>query len=242
MKPRAGSSLRCRLGGLLLLVALAAPARAALDPAALSAARKVVVGGAHEDAPVTAALASGFGLSGADLGLGDRHLRLTGSLAVESTPLDWLGDRVALGTDGIGSDLFEEGLRHLRRAVELSPEYAENHLFLAEAYADDGHHHHHGDHHHHDVNRHDERIRAFCLTYDRPLDWDRFNSWIEMLITLHGGDIDIRSAPGEGTTVTLAFPAAPGRAEEEGAGEQEAGERSGDRVVEREGPWPARAS
>jgi G3E family GTPase len=60
----------------------------------------------------------------------------------------------------------------------------------AEAYADDGHHpHHHGDHHHHDVNRHDERIRAFCLTYDKPLDWDRFNSWIEMLITLYGGDI-----------------------------------------------------
>ncbi|HMA14269.1 MAG: CobW family GTP-binding protein [Bacteroidota bacterium] len=59
----------------------------------------------------------------------------------------------------------------------------------AEAYADDGHHHHHDEHHHHDVNRHDARIRAFCLTYDKPLDWDRFNSWIEMLITLHGGDI-----------------------------------------------------
>ena len=48
---------------------------------------------------------------------------------------------------------------------------------------------HHGHDHHHDVNRHDERIRAFCLTYDKPLDWDRFNSWIEMLITLHGGNI-----------------------------------------------------
>jgi putative selenium metabolism protein SsnA len=28
---------------------------------------------------------------------------------VGRTPLDWLGERVALGTDGIGSDLFEEG-------------------------------------------------------------------------------------------------------------------------------------
>ncbi len=55
----------------------------------------------------------------------------------------------------------------------------------AESYDDD---HHHG-HHHHDVNRHDESIRAFCLTYDRPLDWDRFNSWVEMLITLYGGNI-----------------------------------------------------
>jgi G3E family GTPase len=63
----------------------------------------------------------------------------------------------------------------------------------AEAY-DDGHGHvHAGGHHHpperHDVNRHDESIRAFCLTYDRPLDWDRFNSWVEMLITLYGADI-----------------------------------------------------
>ncbi|WP_299623538.1 GTP-binding protein [Pelagibius sp.] len=56
----------------------------------------------------------------------------------------------------------------------------------AEAYDHDGHH-HHG--HHHDVNRHDESIRAFCLSYDKPLDWDRFNSWVEMLITLYGGNI-----------------------------------------------------
>ena len=63
----------------------------------------------------------------------------------------------------------------------------------AEAYDGNGHHHGHGHHQrdvkHHDVNRHDESIRAFCLTYDRPIDWDRFNSWVEMLITLHGADI-----------------------------------------------------
>ncbi|HEY9547881.1 MAG TPA: GTP-binding protein, partial [Kiloniellaceae bacterium] len=51
------------------------------------------------------------------------------------------------------------------------------------------HHHHRHDAQHHDVNRHDESIRAFCLTYDRPLDWDRFNAWVEMLITLYGADI-----------------------------------------------------
>jgi len=53
---------------------------------------------------------------------------------------------------------------------------------------DHGHDHDHG-HHHHDANRHDDSIRAFCLTYDRPLDWDRFNAWVEMLITLYGADI-----------------------------------------------------
>jgi G3E family GTPase len=66
----------------------------------------------------------------------------------------------------------------------------------AEAYDTHGHAHHH---HHHDVNlhdgnrhdgsRHDAGIRAFCVTYDRPLDWDRFNAWVEMLITLYGADI-----------------------------------------------------
>ena len=60
----------------------------------------------------------------------------------------------------------------------------------AEAYGEEeGHGDRHGHHHGHDVNRHDESIRAFCLTYDKPLNWDRFNSWIEMLITCHGADI-----------------------------------------------------
>ena len=60
----------------------------------------------------------------------------------------------------------------------------------AEAY-DKNHDHRHHDHDpgHHDPNRHDDSIRAFCLTYDRPLDWDRFNAWVEMLITLYGADI-----------------------------------------------------
>src|SRR5690606_7527169 len=60
----------------------------------------------------------------------------------------------------------------------------------AEAYEAQGHGHERDPHHHHhDVNRHDAHIRAFCLSYDKPLDWDRFNSWIEMLISLHGSDI-----------------------------------------------------
>lgn len=54
---------------------------------------------------------------------------------------------------------------------------------------DHGHDHDHGHHHAHDVNRHDDRIRAFCVTYDDPIDWDRFNDWVEMLITFHGAAI-----------------------------------------------------
>jgi len=62
----------------------------------------------------------------------------------------------------------------------------------AEAYTEDDHDHEHGHHHHghdHDVNRHDSSIRAFCVTYDTPLDWDRFNSWVEMLTTVYGASI-----------------------------------------------------
>ena len=56
----------------------------------------------------------------------------------------------------------------------------------AEAYGHDEH----GDHDHtHDVNRHGDGIRAFCLTYDKPLEWERFSSWIEMLLTLYGSGL-----------------------------------------------------
>jgi G3E family GTPase len=79
----------------------------------------------------------------------------------------------------------------------------------AEAYDQDHDHHdghrhdHHGHVHHdhghdhgdghgqhpHDVNRHDDHIRAFCLTYEAPLDWDKFVTWIEMLTATNGINI-----------------------------------------------------
>ncbi len=37
-----------------------------------------------------------------------------------------------------------------------------------------------------DVNRHDRKIRAFCLTYDQPLDWTAFGIWLTMLLHAHG--------------------------------------------------------
>ncbi len=78
-----------------------------------------------------------------------------------------------------------------------------------EAYADehDGHHHHGHDHHHqhgdeghdqhhhghdghhHDVNRHDDQIKSFCITYEKPIDWVAFVEWIEALISVHGANL-----------------------------------------------------
>jgi G3E family GTPase len=37
-----------------------------------------------------------------------------------------------------------------------------------------------------DRNRHDDRIRAFAITHDRPLDWPSFADWIERLTAAHG--------------------------------------------------------
>lgn len=50
------------------------------------------------------------------------------------------------------------------------------------AEAHGGHAHDHGHrertHHHPDRSRHDAHIGSFCLTFDEPLDWDRFNRWL----------------------------------------------------------------
>jgi G3E family GTPase len=76
-----------------------------------------------------------------------------------------------------------------------------------EAYAErdahtHGHHHHGHDHHGHDhdhhghdhghgldVNRHDAHIRAFCITRDEPIDWQKFCAWIDMLAATQGPDL-----------------------------------------------------
>jgi G3E family GTPase len=43
--------------------------------------------------------------------------------------------------------------------------------------------------HRHDVNRHDDRIGAFCLTADMPLDWDSLVCWLELLLANRGEQV-----------------------------------------------------
>jgi len=56
---------------------------------------------------------------------------------------------------------------------------------------DDGHGHVHGREGQdpHDVNRHDHRIRAFCMTLDEPLAWNNVATWLELLATYRGEDM-----------------------------------------------------
>ena len=73
-----------------------------------------------------------------------------------------------------------------------------------------GHHHHHGhgngdhdhghghDHDHahghgeqdpHNVNRHDDRIKAFCMTFDEPMSWSTVAAAFDALVTYRGPDL-----------------------------------------------------
>jgi len=52
------------------------------------------------------------------------------------------------------------------------------------------HHHHHGhDHHHHDVNRHDDKIRAFCLTSDTPIRQGTLDMFLDLLRSSQGAKL-----------------------------------------------------
>src|SRR5580692_820086 len=55
-----------------------------------------------------------------------------------------------------------------------------------EAFESDHAHHGHG---HPDVNRHDDRIRAFCITRERPISWAALSAWLDGLATMRGEDL-----------------------------------------------------
>jgi G3E family GTPase len=51
-----------------------------------------------------------------------------------------------------------------------------------------GHAHEH-EHEHLDVNRHDDRIRAFCITRERSISWAALSAWLDSLATMRGDDL-----------------------------------------------------
>jgi G3E family GTPase len=53
------------------------------------------------------------------------------------------------------------------------------------------HEHQHGgqDEGHPDPNRHDDRIRAFCITREQPISWRVLSSWLDGLATMRGDDL-----------------------------------------------------
>ncbi|MBV9863230.1 MAG: GTP-binding protein [Alphaproteobacteria bacterium] len=55
-----------------------------------------------------------------------------------------------------------------------------------EAFAEHDHDH---DHAAADANRHDEGIRAFCVTRDRPISWAALSGWLDALASMRGKDL-----------------------------------------------------
>ena len=46
-----------------------------------------------------------------------------------------------------------------------------------------------GGHHRHDVNRHDERIRAFSIIREQPMAWAALSGWLDALSSMRGDDL-----------------------------------------------------
>ena len=48
---------------------------------------------------------------------------------------------------------------------------------------------HNHEHEHLDVNRHDDRIRAFCIIRERPISWTALSAWLDVLAEMRGDDL-----------------------------------------------------
>lgn len=74
-------------------------------------------------------------------------------------------------------------------SFDIAEKTAEVHRWLeAQALEDQRHDFEHGQHHHGELdrNRHDDRIRAHCLSFDAPLEWGRVAGWLDRLALEHG--------------------------------------------------------
>src|ERR1051325_11461549 len=49
--------------------------------------------------------------------------------------------------------------------------------------------HDHAHEHHNDVKRHEARIRAFCITREKPISWSALSGWLDALASMRGDDL-----------------------------------------------------
>jgi G3E family GTPase len=100
-------------------------------------------------------------------------------------------------------NLFDAGLYDPRKKSADVVRWLNEEAYHSTPETGDHHHHHdhehghdhdHGHDHHHDhrgqdrhnVNRHDDHIRAFCLTFDEPLKWGALAQALDLLVQFHG--------------------------------------------------------
>ncbi len=92
--------------------------------------------------------------------------------------------------------LFDSAGKNADVARWLSEEaYGTDHGHDHHAHHDHNHgHHKHDDHQHHDshahdINRHDDHIRAFCFSFDQPIEPHLFDEWLSLLVGFKGPNI-----------------------------------------------------
>jgi G3E family GTPase len=126
-----------------------------------------------------------------------RHLNPAAPMVLASADLD-------------PADLLNAGLYDPRTKTADVQNWLNEEAYAAGHSHDHGHDHRHGhDHHHHghghghdhhdhghdhdhaklDVNRHDDHVRAFCLSFDEPFQWDQVATWLDMLAAYRGDNL-----------------------------------------------------
>lgn len=160
-------SLRYRLDGVVTLVD-AVNGNATLD--------------AHEEALRQAAVADRIVLTKTDMIESDGQRSEFERLLERLTSLNPGAKRLdAAAGEAVPANLIGTGLYDPQSKI---PDVAR--WLNEEAYRDHAHHHHHGSGHSHDVNRHDDRIRAFTLSTSKPIQAAALEMFLDLLRSAHG--------------------------------------------------------
>lgn len=87
--------------------------------------------------------------------------------------------------------LFDAGLYNPASKIPDVARWLKEEAYATQGESQDHGHHHGHDHgaHHHDVNRHDDHIRAFCVTTDAPIAFAALEMFLDLLRGLYGANM-----------------------------------------------------
>ncbi|MGA0597771.1 CobW family GTP-binding protein [Enterovirga sp. CN4-39] len=157
----------------------------------------------HPEALRQAAVADRIVLSKTDLvedkahlaGLRTRLAALNPSAEIVLAAEGVIDARALIGDDVFDPDGKIADVRAWLRSEEVEAEHARAHSHHG--------HSHHDHHHHHDVSRHDEHIRSFVLTADRPIGQSALDMFLDLVRSSFGpkilrlkGLVEVRESPG----------------------------------------------
>jgi G3E family GTPase len=145
---------------------------------------------AHREAVKQAAVAERIVLSKTDLVTDESKLSELRNRLHQLNP-----GATLLAADAPAEDVIAGGLFDLEGKIADVAEWLKTEAVEEaerESHAHQHGHHHHGHdhhHHHHDVNRHDEKIRAFCLTSDQPIRQGTLDMFLDLLRSSQGAKL-----------------------------------------------------